>query len=409
MRYRPLLIGAVALVAAVAIAAGVLRAVDRPATAAVETTGPGTPAGWRPPPVRHVFLIVLENQDYGATFGDPSADPYLARTLRRRGALLTQYYAIGHNSLDNYLAIVSGQPPNPETQDDCPVFLPWRGTRYPGTSGVLAGHGCVFPPSVATIGNQLNAIGLSWRAYLQDMGNDPSRESPVCGRPLVGHPDPTETAVPGDGYAARHDPFVYFESVIGARHYCDVHVIPLGSSRGRLPRSTPPGVTGLATDLRSVATTPNFSLIVPDLCFDGHDYPCINTKGKGSALADIQAFLRTWVPRITSSPAFRRNGLLEITFDESGDNTDSRACCGEVPGPNVAKAGITGPGGGRVGAVLLSPFIRPDTRTSRPYNHYSTLASIEELFGLPRLAEARTVTTTFGPDVYTRALGVGRR
>ena len=40
------------------------------------------------PLVRHVFVIMMENEDYSATFGTPSADPYLATTLPADGALL---------------------------------------------------------------------------------------------------------------------------------------------------------------------------------------------------------------------------------------------------------------------------------------------------------------------------------
>src|SRR5438552_16124631 len=54
-------------------------------------------AAFKPPSIRHVFVIVLENEGYGATFGNPAADP-LARTLPSRGALLQQYYATGHES-----------------------------------------------------------------------------------------------------------------------------------------------------------------------------------------------------------------------------------------------------------------------------------------------------------------------
>ena len=83
----------------------------------------GAPAaGFQVPPVRHVFVIVLENENYATTFGDPSADPYLASTLPQQGALLDNYYATGHESNDNYISILSGQPPNAENQADCQVF-----------------------------------------------------------------------------------------------------------------------------------------------------------------------------------------------------------------------------------------------------------------------------------------------
>jgi hypothetical protein len=68
--------------------------------------------------VRHVWVIELENQGYAQSFGTPSADPYLAKTLPRMGALLENYYAIGHASADNYIAQVSGQAPDLGTQAD---------------------------------------------------------------------------------------------------------------------------------------------------------------------------------------------------------------------------------------------------------------------------------------------------
>src|ERR1700747_1902148 len=70
------------------------------------------------PPIRHVVVLVLENMTYCPTSAPQSAAPYLAHTLPAQGALLTQYYAIGHASLDNYVAMISGQAPNHETQLD---------------------------------------------------------------------------------------------------------------------------------------------------------------------------------------------------------------------------------------------------------------------------------------------------
>src|SRR5690349_12936111 len=64
------------------------------------------------PPIRHVFVIVLENQGYDTTFRrDSSYAPYLTDTLAKAGAHLTQYFGIGHFSLDNYVAMISGIAP----------------------------------------------------------------------------------------------------------------------------------------------------------------------------------------------------------------------------------------------------------------------------------------------------------
>jgi hypothetical protein len=385
----------------IAVLAGALAGGLAPGGAAAHATTHAV--AYKQPKIRHVFVIMLENEDYASTFGDPSADPYLAQTLPAQGALLESYYGIGHESNDNYIALVSGQPPNVENQADCQVFSEFVGTELlPG--GIEDGEGCVYPASIANIGTQLSAAGLSWKAYEQDMGNDPEREAAACGHPILNAKDETQDAVEGDGYATRHDPFVYFQSVIDNQSYCDAHVVAMGSPTGAMPASALRGETGLATDLAKAGKTPNFSFITPNLCNDGHDYPCVNQPSGASALADIDAFLETWVPKITASPAFRKNGLLEITFDESdGPQSDSSACCDETPGPDSPLPGITGPGGGKIGAVLISPFIKPGTVSATPYNHYSSLATFESLFGLPRLADAASAPAIFGPDVFTAA------
>ncbi len=372
------------------------------ASATGSTSAPGSTTGL--PPIRHVFVIVLENEGYATTFGTPANDPYLASTLPGEGALLTQYYGIGHFSNDNYIALISGQAPNPLNQADCLQFVNFPGTATVAPDGQISDSGCVFPTTVTTVANQLSAAHLTWKAYMQDMGNDPSRESAVCGHPAVGAVDHTQTAVGGDGYAARHDPFVYFHSIIDDTSLCDTHVVPLGTTAGLLPPEVPTGTTGLATDLESIGTTPNFSFITPNLCEDGHDAPCTNQQGSASALTNIDAFLSQWVPLITASPAFKKDGLLEVTFDEAdthGGTADASACCNEQPGPASAHPGGFGPGGGRIGTVLLSPYIKGGTVTTVPYNHYSTLATIERIFGLARLGQAQTVSSTFGKDVFT--------
>ena len=102
----------------------------------------------------------------------------------------------------------------------------------------------MFPASVPTVAGQLDAAHLTWKAYMQDMGNDPAREPAVCAHPAVGAVDTTQKAVPGDGYATRHNPFVYFHSIIDDTSLCDDRVVPLGSTTGSLPASAPAGTTG---------------------------------------------------------------------------------------------------------------------------------------------------------------------
>jgi hypothetical protein len=334
------------------------------------------------PPIHHVFVIVLENKGFETTFGAETKSPYLADTLTKAGALLRQYYGIGHSSLDNYIAMISGIAPTPETQADCGIFADFRQTGMAPYDQPI-GKGCVYPLHVQTLPNQLTARQLTWSAYMEDMGLDVQRDArATCAHPPIGAPDPTEGASKDDQYATKHNPFVYFHSIIDFPS-CDSNVVAL-------PR--------LESDLRSAVTTPNFVFISPSLCHDGHDTPCVN--GEPGGLVSADAFLRRWVPMIMQSPAYRDGGLLIITFDEA-NGADATACCGEESGPNVEQAGVRGPGGGRAGAVLLSPSIRGGTVSDVPYNHYSMLRSVEDIFGLSHLGyAAQPGLKSFGDDVF---------
>ncbi|MEA2176958.1 MAG: hypothetical protein QOG77_255 [Solirubrobacteraceae bacterium] len=346
------------LVALVTAASLLAAPAPAPAARAAATAKPG-----------HVWTIVLENKNYEKTFGAKPGSPYLGTELPKQGVLLTDYYATGHLSLDNYISMVSGQPPNTITQSDCQTFQDFAGTG-PGADGVAVGQGCVYPASVKTVADQLVAKGLTYRGYMEDMGDDPAREAATCAHPAVGARDNTQGATAKDQYATRHNPFVYFHSIIDDQASCDRNVVNLRE---------------LEKDLGTVATTPNYSFITPDLCADGHDDTCVNEKQKGG-YEGIDEFLREWVPRILASPAFAKDGLLIVTFDEAED--DDSACCDEQTGPNTPRPGIQGPGGGKVGAVLISRFVKPGTTTKTPINHYGYLRSIEDLFGLDHLAYA---------------------
>jgi len=144
---------------------------------------------------------------------------------------------------------------------------------------------------------------------------------------------------------------------------------------------------------------PSFVFITPSLCHDGHDTPCKN--GEPGGLTSANQFLTKWVPLIVGSRAYQSGGLLIVTFDEAGP--DATACCVQDH-PNTPNAGGTqqGPGGGKVGAVLLSQFIKPGSVNNTPYNHYSLLRSVEDVFGLGQIGLAAKATG-FGSDVYNDA------
>ena len=228
-----------------------------------------------------MFVIVLENQPFETTFGANSPAHYL-KALPKKGVLAVNYFGTSHESLGNYLALISGQAPNETVNLDCEVFEEFVSTGITA-DGQAIGKGCVYPPSVTTLANQLEAANLSWKGYMEDMGNNPRRESATCAHPPIGAPDNTQMAEVGDQYAARHNPFVYFHAIIDGPG-CARHVVNLSA---------------LANDLKSVATTPNYLFIVPNLCHDAHDGTegghCVDGAPGGLIAAD--RFLSELVPK----------------------------------------------------------------------------------------------------------------
>jgi hypothetical protein len=204
-----------------------------------------------------------------------------------------------------------------------------------------------------------------------------------CRHPDFNSADSTLQARLGDQYATRHNPFIYFHSLLDSGD-CLAHDVDLSQ---------------LQTDLASAAATPNYVFITPNLCEDGHDAPCIDGRPGGLATAD--QFLQTWVPRILGSPAWGEGSLLIVLFDEAKSG-DATACCNEMPGLNTSNPGgpTVGPGGGRTGAVLLSQFIQPGSINDTPYNHCALLPH-QDLFALPHLGfAAQPGLQSFGADVY---------
>ena len=99
-----------------------------------------------------------------------------------------------------------------------------------------------------------------------------------------------------------------------------------------------------------------------------------------------------------------------ITTDEAS-TSDSTACCGEQPGPSDPMPGIHGPGGGRTGALVIGQCVRRGAKDKTPYNHYSLLRTLEDLFGVTKggsdgkghlgFAGAAGLES-FGADVFAR-------
>jgi hypothetical protein len=331
-----------------------------PSGVASTTVAPGPDTQGKP---GHVFVINLENKNYDTVWGPGSQAPYLSGSLRARGVLLSTYYATAHQSNPNYLAQISGQPSNPLTRENCKTYVPFTPTAT-ASPGVVEGTGCLYPASVPTVAGQLQRAGKTWKGYMEGMGTP-------CRHPEPGAEDDSRKSRGVDQYAMWHNPFVYFEEITSSPE-CRSNVVDF---------------TEFAGDLTSAATTPNLSYITPNLCNDGHDNPCADGSTGGLAAAD--KWLQRQVPAILDSPAFRQDGLLVITFDEAE---------GGSAGPSGLPGGTEG---GLVGALVISRYARGGTVSEKPYNHYSLLATIEDIFSLPRLGYAGAPGLDgFGPDVF---------
>ena len=307
--------------------------------------------GIAPGKIKHVWLIILENKSYDATFTGLNHNTYLWQTLPRQGVLLKNYYGTGHFSQDNYISLASGQATESDTQSDCPYYNHFAGhvdrtgslrtnpnygqmTSAAGPNAAPGANGCVYPKSVLTLFNQLDQAHVSWKGYAQDLGNPDPGSAPhsagvqYCGAPFAkpGPAGSTTQANPGsanatDQYVPKHFPFVWFESVLGSGDCNAKHIANVFTR-----------ADGLYHDLKHESTTPAFSWITPNNCSDAHDAVChgnnlsggfanpttprapINYTG-GLYAADL--FLAHVIPEIEASQAFKDGGLIDITFDEA--------------------------------------------------------------------------------------------
>jgi hypothetical protein len=357
---------------------------DSPARAGSTTI---TSTGLRPGQVKHVWLIILENKSYDATFTGLNQNSYLWKTLPAQGALLKDYYGTGHYSQDNYISLVSGQAPTQDVQEDCDVvnsdlgtnaniLTTHKGPRFgrtdfygqvsspAGANAPDGQNGCTYPRDVPTLFNQLDAAGVSWKGYAQDLRNQPGREDALGGAPGARTNDPTTNprsmtvtdadrangilsftgAQPNDQYVAKHFPPAWFHSMTGNDNTgTDALTTPAGGGTdtdANHVANLDDATLGLLADLKKPASqVPAFSWITPNNCSDAHDATCkgnnlsglFDASGKpdyslplttpatnqtgGLYASDL--FLRYYVPLIEQSAAFKDGGLIDITFDEA--------------------------------------------------------------------------------------------
>ena len=276
-----------------------------------------------------------------------------------------------------------------ETAANCPTYS----AIAPATVGAeeqVTGSGCVYPSSTqrspASSPPSTCPGAPTSKGWVKAPARDPADGD--CGHPALGAADPSAAATPpaGQTYATYRNPFVYFSSLTGAPA-CEADDV---------------GLNQLSADLATPSRTPSFAYIAPDLCHDGSPTPC--ASGAPAGMAAAEGFLKRVVPEILGSKAYKESGLLAITVDEapsSGEFADSSSCCGQPQFPNLpASTSALGPGRRRPGRRAAALAVHRQGVSQEPYNHFSLLRTIEDLFGLKHLGYAGlSKVSSFEPSI----------
>ena len=275
------------------------------------SSGPAArPAGW----TGTVFTIVLENHSRGEILGNASA-PFINQLAKQNAVAEGYHDSFVHPSEPNYLWMVAGQ--NFGILDD----------NDPGSHHL---------DSTSHVADQIERGGLTWKAYQESMGAP-------CG--LTSH----------GRYAAKHDPFVYFNDVTGwdgtAFHpetRCNTHVVDY---------------TQLDVDLANHAV-PDYVFITPNLDNDMHD----------GSIAQGDTWLANEMPKLLGSDEFNKGGVIFLMWDEGGGSPSAD----DPP------------------FIVISPNAKPGVTSLTDYDTSSYLKTVESMLGvapLPCAADALVIPT----------------
>jgi acid phosphatase len=262
------------------------------------------------PNFKHVIVVMYENHGWDQIVGDTTDAPTF-NSLATQYAQMTDYDAVFHPSLPNYLAITSGS--NDGITYDCKT--------------------CVV--NVKNLADQIEKVHKTWKTYAEDL------------------PSPGATGISyggTNGYVKRHVPFMYYRDIVKSKTR-RAHIVPF---------------TQLAKDVKT-KKLPNFSLIIPTLNDDMHN----------GTIAQGDAWLKKHIVPLLKSPALGSNSVVFVVFDEALDSD------------------TTG-GGGHIDVLALGPQVMPGSTFTGLTSHYGLLATIEDAWHMPLLANAKTATPITG-------------
>jgi hypothetical protein len=303
----------------------------------------------------HIFVIFEENKNYAQVM-DPATAPNIAGLGAKYGDA-AQFFGEVHPSEANYVALLGGDTFGIHDDDG---FFCHAGLADPACAGAGAPGYVDHTIKARHLGQQLDAVGLSWKGYYESL--------PAPGSLAVTASDPAfsdgtrKTAL----YAAKHSGFINFAAVQHDPRRAQ-HIV---------------GFDQLKADLASGAL-PNFALIVPNQCNEMHGLhgaglpPGCESGDAPALIARGDRVVGELVARIQATPAWRssRRVAIVVTFDEGSGKT-REGCCAVTPD---APSNF---GGGHIPTIVITNHGPRGVRDTTPYNHYSLLRTIEDAFGL---------------------------
>jgi phosphatidylinositol-3-phosphatase len=254
------------------------------------------------PNSNHVVVVLEENESYSAVIGSSSM-PYL-NSLASENALATQYYANVHPSIGNYFMLTAGQL-------------------------VTSNDSLNTTVNVDNIVRHLLTAGKTWKSYAESL-------------PSVGY-------IGGDQYPyiRHHNPLSYFTDVANSSVQ-RLNLVPFTHFAGDLGNNQ----------------LPNYSFVVPNENHNAHDCPTAPTGCTNAVkLATADTWLKNNIAPLLNNPAFQKDGILIIVFDE-GFDTD------------------TAHGGGHVAALAVGPGVKKGFKSTTLYQHQNVLRTTLDALGV---------------------------
>jgi len=319
---RAVVLGSLVLAGCAANTSGTTLAVCQPLGPA---PAPPAATAWQ---AGTVFTVVMENHSRSQILGSAKA-PYINQLAADNAVAEGYHDPFVHPSEPNYFWMVAGQ--NFGILDD----------------GDPAAHHIAAQSHIA---DQLELAGFGWKAYQESMGAP-------CGLQSHGR------------YAAKHDPFVYFDDINGwdgtAFHpdaRCAAHVVDYSQ---------------LDADIANHAL-PRYVFITPNLDNDMHD----------GSIAQGDAWLASELPKLMATDNFKNGGVIFLLWDEGGGT----------------------PAADDPPFLAISPNAARGARSQTDYDTTSYLKTVQDILGvseLPCAADGQRTTTASMTDLFTVPLGTG--